>query len=690
MANFCLPKPAVDKFTAALRSGKIDPYKLRDMTPEERRGIFEGIVGKEGAKQVNAEFEARTLLKNQNLAYTNWAKKVAGITPEIRRDLIAKVQRLDHILSPEEEKPFLQDLASQRLGVGVTQEEAKNISDLSHSVTEGEAKAKSDGTFDSKSDRLQYGMAKVHLENYVNSLKIAARNPKTKNPVKLAGRGLKGTPGFLTSSLSTLDNSFFGRQGVKNLLNPRTTDIWVKDFVKSFGDIGRELTRGKKADGALDLTKADIYSRPNALNGKYRLLGKEAGLEALTEEAYPSHAPEKIPLFGRLFKASEAAYNGGALRMRADIADRLIERAEKQGINTKSREEMKGIGTLVGSMTGRGSFGRGTPTNTAGKWLFSPKFLKANVNTLTLHAFDKNATAFTRKEAAKNLAGIVSSVSSVLALAHALDPKSVELDPRSTHFGKIKVFGHWTDITGGEGALLTLAARTLPTYQKGHQSSLPGLLPNNTGFFTKSASGNISDETSGKYGAQNAVDTVVNFFTGKAAPIPSTVAQIYQGKNYNQQTPTPKNIAQGTLEPISIQNIGQLKDKGNADLLGSLIADGLGFSVTSNPQTNKNNLPQASKAAQDTLAKANYTVPKLDTQQRGKSLTPQQYQKLTTDTSNNFVAAVNKARSDAAFTHYTAAQQKSSLSSSMTKAKNKALDNLHIAKPPRTAKVRSY
>lgn len=687
MATFCLPKQAVDKFTDALRSGKIDPYKLRDMTSDERRAIFKDIVGENGAKQVNAEFEAKTLLKNQNLAYTSWAKKVAGITPETRRDLISKIQRLDHVLSPEEEKPFLQDLASQRLGVGVTQEEAKNISDLSHAVTEGEAKAKPDGTFNSKSERLQYGMSKVKLENYVNDLKLAAKNPKTKNPIKLAGKAFKGTPGFLTSSLSTLDNSFFGRQGIKTLLNVRTSPTWVKGFVKSFGDIGREL--GGKGD-ALDLIKADIYSRPNALNGNYRLLGKDAGLEALTEEAYPSHAPEKIPILGRLFKASEAAYNGGALRMRADLADRFIKIAGKQGLNVKDKDEMKGIGTLVGSMTGRGSFGRGVPSNSTGKWLFSPKFLKANVNSLTLHAADKNATKFTRKEAAKNLLGIVTSVAGVLGVAHAINPKSVELDPRSTHFGKINVFGHWTDITGGEGALLTLAARTLPTYQKGHKSSLPGLLPNNTGFFTKSASGNLSDETSGAYGAQNALDTVVNFFTGKAAPIPSTIAQIYQGKNYNQQTPTPKNIAQGTLEPISIQNVGQLKDKGNADLVGSLIADGLGFSVTSNPQTNKNNLPKANPDVQSTLEKANYTVPKQGTQQRGKDLDPKQYQQFVDNTNQNFIQAVNKARSDPSFQKYSATQQKTSLSDSMTKAKNKALDSIHVAKPKRAAKVKAY
>lgn len=683
--NFCLPPDAVNKFKNALVSGKIDPEKLANMTSDERRAFFESITGKENAKGVNALFESKLLLKNKQQGYVTWAKKVAGMNPEVRRDLLARIQKMDErVLNPSEEQTFLKDLAEHKLGIGVSQDEAKNIATMSKTVQDLEAKAKPDGTFSSESDRLAYGMSKVHLENYINDLKTGSRFTKTYNPLKLAGRAIKGTPGFLTSSLATFDNSFFGRQGVKTLLNIRTSNIWVKDFLKSWKDIGRELTKGKNSDGALDLLKADIYSRPNALNGNYRRLGKEGGLEALTEEAYPSHAPEKIPLFGRLFKASEAAYNGGALRMRADLADRFIKAAEKQGLDPKNAEDMKGIGTLIGSMTGRGNLGRGIPTNTAGKWLFAPKFLKANLNTLTLHALDKNATAFTRKEAAKNLLGIITTVGSALTIAHALNPKSVELDPRSTHFGKINIFGHWTDITGGMGSMLTLATRLVPTYSKGHQSSLPGLLPNNIGFFSKSASGNLNDETSGKYGAQTALDTATNFLTGKAAPVPSTIFQIWNGKNYNQQTPTPKNIAGNVLVPISIQNIGQLNDKSNADRLGSLIADGLGFSVTQNPTVNKNNLPNASKSLVDALNNAQYTISKPSQQQRGVNLDPQKYQQFVSDRNNRFTQAVQNALKS------NQALDKKRLDTTMTKATAQALNDLHIAKPKKAKAAKAY
>lgn len=679
MALVCLPKQGVDAFTKALKDGTIDPFKLNKMTSDERRKVFESIVGKDGAEHVNSQFESKMLLKNQKLAYTSWAKKVAGITPEVKRDMISRIEKLDHVLNPDEKSMFLKDLATSRLGFGVTDKEAKNISDLSHAISDAKAKVKPDGTFANKNDRLAYGMSKVHMENYVNDLKLAGRRAPSKNPAVLVGRGIKGTPGFLTSTLATMDNSYFGRQGVKALLNGRTSGLWAKGFLKSWGDIGRELTRKGSSVDALDLTKADIYSRPNALNGNYDRLGKDAGLGALTEEAFPSHAPEKIPLLGRLFKASEAAYNGGALRMRADLADRFINIAEKQGLNPKNKEDMKGIGTLVGSMTGRGSLGHGVPSNTAGHWLFAPKFLKANFNSLTLHAFDKNATSFTRKEAAKNMFGMIASVGSVLAIAHQLNPKSVELDPRSTHFGKINVFGHWTDITGGQGALLTLAARLLPTTSGGK-----------LGFYSKSSSGNINQENSAKYGTQTGVDTLASFVTGKAAPIPSTIAQLWTGQNYNQQTPSAKNIAQNTLEPISIQNIGQLKDKGNADALGSMILDGLGFSVTSNPGKNAASLPGASRQVQDTLSNAKYSVPTLSPSEYGKNLNSQQYKQFSQDTQNRFIQAVQKARASSEFQGYTPAQQKRSLSNSMTKAKAAALKDMGLKKPKAAKPVKSF
>lgn len=666
---------AREKFKNALRDGTVDPYKLNKMTSEERHAVFSKLVGKDAGHEVNAAFEGKMLLKNQKFAYTAWAKKVAGITPETRRDLMARISKMDHVLSPAEEQGFLKDLAAKKLGIGVTQDEAKTISNLSHAITEGEAKAKPDGTFSTRGDAKNYGDAKTDLEDYINELKLKSRNPSTKNPIQLLGRGVKGAPGFLKSSLSTLDNSFFGRQAIKTLMNPRTTDIWVKNFAKSWVDIGKEL----KGVDAMRFIKSDIYSRPNAINGKYR--AGNYGLDVLHEEAFPSHAAAKIPLLKNLYKASESAYNGGALRMRADLADRFIKIAEKQGINTLDREQARGIGTLIGEMTGRGSLNsRNSWTNSL---LFSPKFLKANFDGLTLHAFDKSATTFTRKEAAKNMAGVVMSTAALLGIVDKLAPGSVEFDPRSSHFGKIKLHGNWVDVTGGQGALLTLAVRTLvPTKQNG-----------NWGLYTKNNKGQVNNLLTRKYGANNALDIVNNFWEGKLAPTPGILRDVWTQDTYQGTKPTIKGEIAGATTPISIQTYNQLKDSGKASTLAGMIADGLGFSVTTPNNINagnKQNLPGASKEVLQTLNNAQYKVSDLETSQRGKNLDPQQYKQFLNNTNKNFVQAINNAQADPTFKNYSPAQQKASLSSSLSKAKGRALDDLNIPKPPKTPKVKSY
>src|SRR5260221_63202 len=112
--SFCLPKFATDAFKAKLVDGSIDPQKLADMSSEERHAFLADIVGESNAKGVNALFESKLLLKNQQQGMITWAKSVAGMKPEVLKDIVSKIQRLDTILSPTDAHHFLQDLASQK------------------------------------------------------------------------------------------------------------------------------------------------------------------------------------------------------------------------------------------------------------------------------------------------------------------------------------------------------------------------------------------------------------------------------------------------------------------------------------------------------------------------------------------------------------------------------------------------
>lgn len=570
---WCLIKQYADAFRKALRDGTIDPVKMAEMTSLQRREFLAKYVGNENAQNVNALFESKLLLKNQQAGMIAWAKKVAGITPQKRSDLITRIERMERVLDPAEGEQFLNDLASARLKIEVTQEEAKNIMDLSREITKAKESADQNGIFPSEEMRLKYGAAKVAMENYINDLKLASQKITFKEaPVRKAMQLLMDIPSAAKSLKSSFDNSFWGRQGLPVLLNIRTSDIWVKNFMKSWTDIAKEL----KGQDAINAVKADIYSRPNAINGKYKAGGY--GLDVLSEEAYPSALPEKIPLLKRLYRASQSAYNGAALRLRADLADRFIAKAEGQGINMLDPEQARGVGHLVGAMTGRGSLGKAeTLAKEINVILFSVKLLKSNFDKVTALQFDKQATPFAKAEAAKNLASTIFFVGAVMALANLFDDDMVDEDPRSTNFGRLKLFGHWVDITAGMAGLVTLASRLIPTVHDGEW-----------GFWYKSGTGKWTRLSTGKYGEMTALDVFENFFEGKLAPVAAVVRDAWTGTDFDGNPLTVTGVAEDVTIPLPLENFNQLrKDPETSFLLGSVLLDMLGFSTSTSIVTNE-------------------------------------------------------------------------------------------------------
>lgn len=579
MAGFCLPKASAEDFIKKLKDGTINPEKLIEMTSSERRAFFQKIVGEDSARAVNALFESKLLLKDQKAGLVSWAKKVGGITEEVRRDIISKIERMETALKAGDEADFLEDLASKKLGTDVTFEEAQNIVDGVKAVQEAKAAIPEDAPLRSP-ERIEYGLKFSAFKDYVDNLKLEGEALSWKEWATKPSEMFMSLAGTTKSILSSMDNSFFGRQGIKMMYtNP---DIWIKNFVKSWGDIAKEAggidtTKGfihnlSRGINAMDAIRADVYSRPNALNGKYDNMKLDIGT---AEEAFPSSFPEKIPLLGRLYNASQSAFTGGAYRMRADYADRLIAKAEDFGVNMKDPSQAQGIGMLVNSMTGRGNIGR---LNTIGKEInaavFSIKFLKSNLDTLTAHRLgygvpEGPGRAFVRRQAAYNLAKIVAGTSAILFTANQLWPGSVNWDPRSTDFGKIRIGKHTIDVTGGMGSIATLASRITPTQHKGKW-----------GFWYQSKSGAWTDLTKGDFGQQDAVDVIDNFWQGKLSPIAGVARDVWRGEDFDGNKPTPESVAVGLGTPIPLQNVQQLREPDMAKALSLLLLDNLGFSVS--------------------------------------------------------------------------------------------------------------
>lgn len=602
---FCLPKFNADKFIEALKSGKIDPQKLIDMTSEERRAFLEPIVGADNVHEVNAQLESKLLLQDQKAGLVNWAKKITGITEATRTDILSKISRMTNVLDPVNERAFLQDLAAKKLGADVTYDEASTIVKKSQEVQaaknsydpkQAETDLKADpqnrnAGWKSEDARLSYGKKIVDFQKYIGELKSKDR---------VSNFSLKSTPikaftafsGLVKSLNATLDNTFFGRQGLKTLFTD--PGVWADNIAKSFGDIKDEVTKTKTDIDPIDAIKAEVFSRPNAMNGNYSRMGLAIGIDS--EEAFPSSLPEKVPLLGRLYNASKTAFDGAALRMRADLADRIIPNVENAGIDLKTAEDPKGVGELVNSMTGRGSLGKfGVLDKEVNVALFSIKLLKSQFDTLLKPAqivtdAARNATGifpvertpveeFVKKQAAVNLAKIVTGMSAILFTANMLYPGSVEFDPRSSKFGKIKIGSHTIDISAGLGSIVTLAARITPT----KHGDTGGLFTHGIGFWSKSAAGNFTDLTAGKYGQQSAWDVINDFWAGKLSPVASILHDMWTGSTYSYTKPTLGGEAANLVTPLPLQTFEQLQEPNNATALGLMIASELGFSVSTTP-----------------------------------------------------------------------------------------------------------
>ena len=574
---FCLPPQYVEKMKTAISSGRLNPEKLNNMTSAQRREFLSGIVGKENAKEVNLLFEKKLLLKNQEKAMTDWARETTGMSKEAKEKTLEKIKKTyaekkRRLENPKENEKFLNeitsDVYSKKMNTDITLNEAQNITELSSDVIKYREKLKSDFTWNTKQDGINYGASKVAFENYTNALRSdALKRPllAPTSPAKIiedAYIAFNFIADNSRSLLATFDNSFWGRQGIKVAFDPRFTGKWAKNFAKSFKDIGQTLKSGnKKGDAIIDATKAEIYSRKNYLNGRYEL-GKKLDIKGMEEE-FPTSFPSRIPVLGRFFKAAEVAYEAGAMRLRADVADAMYMMAEKVGRDLKNKVTVGDINLTVNSITGRGALPVGEEYQAiANKAFFSIKFLKANLDTLMSPlALLKDPTSFAKQQAAKNLLSIVSVVGSILGIAKALDPDSVSFDPRSTNFGKIKIGDTRFDITGGMSSIITLVSRIAT------QASTSSV----TGKVTKLGEG---------YGAPTGMDVFWNFVNNKFSPIASVISDLVQQETFEGDKPSITSIAKGLTVPIIMQELASSsQNEKSANLMLILISEALGVSA---------------------------------------------------------------------------------------------------------------
>ena len=586
MAKWCLTAESEKNLRDALRE-EGNPLKMVTRTSEERLAWFSKYVGPDNAKQINALFESKLLLKNQVQGFKSFVKQMGG-PKRVQLDFIGKVNKLTTALSNAEVNQYLGDYVAKKLGLQVTEEEFKTISDLSAKI--GDLSKGFDVKnlkWENPGEATLKGATQVILEKYVGEIKSGGsgvipavkerlgqyKEEFGKNGIRATGNlvldSAKALADTSTELVASFDDSLFGRQGIFTLLTGHPL-IWGKSCAKSFSDIVRTFG-GQKTSEAL---MAQIYGDPLYMNGEY----KKAGIIDQNEEQFPTSWPEKLSeigrqnlltktvtaplwLFGKGIEASAAAFKNGSLRMRTELYTMMRNAKVSHGIEMTD-EQIKGTGTVVNSMLAKGALGRSAQNPIVRLMMWAPRMLKADLDILTAHAFSDIPSA-DRKTALGNLLKIVAITAIIEAIANKNNPKSTEFDPRSSDF--LQLNGS-TGFLRGIPQLITLMARLITGQYKNNKGQIINYEPG--------------------IGKRSRLDAVYSFLRGKAPPSTGAVYDWLAGSDYNGNPPTLSSSLLQHEVPISIQNLIKVRQTPTIDNALGAVSDFFGLNSNLNPKPN--------------------------------------------------------------------------------------------------------
>jgi hypothetical protein len=267
--------------------------------------------------------------------------------------------------------------------------------------------------------------------------------------MRTAGYQLANIP---RSIMSSFDFSAPLRQGIFFIGRPKQ---FFGAFRKMFGQFGRERIFQAAQEEIIRRPTYDLMVKGRlALTEMGRFLGKR-------EERFMAQWGERIPIIGRGVRASGRAYTGFLNKLRADVFDDLIGKADKLGLNPKANMDLvKQIANFINVGTGRGSLGNlERAAVSLNSFFFSPRLVASRL-TLLNPVYYVNLDPFVRKEALKSLFTFAGVGLTTLGLAKAAGAE-VGTDLRSTDFGKIKIGNIRIDPWGGFQQYIVTACRVI-------------------------------------------------------------------------------------------------------------------------------------------------------------------------------------------------------------------------------------
>ena len=482
--------------------------------------------------------------------------------PRIPIELDEEGQKLQNAFDLAREKYK----AAQAVANIITEEEVRIIAQLAKDAADRklvmENSERRQESHPATKTELEYGIALSMFLEYVNDLKAEAKKRTFRqvlkdylsNPVDF----ISDFAGSLKAAKASLDNSFHLRQGLPTFLKAITghvpsAKVWWDTFIKSWKIMWQTLHKQKVMRGLF----AEMVSDPD-----YELLKKSKVALNVIEEEIPVDIPSRIPLLGMLFRMGENAFVGSARYMRYRLAKEYLRVWRKSGKELNKRE-LESLGRLSNSQTGRGDIAsKSQKPGLLNNLFWSPRNLRAYIDILTLHLFDRDFSAFARKQAAINLLHYISGAAMILAMAKWIDDDSVTWDSNSSDFGKIRVGDTRFSVGGGLTVLVVLASRLVSRK------------------FTSATTGKTRSIDTRRFGAIGGKELIFNFMENKFSPAAQLAFSLLDQASFEGDELRIPQMVDDALTPLIIQNVFETGSSDDAaNVLAALIAEALGVNV---------------------------------------------------------------------------------------------------------------
>lgn len=284
---------------------------------------------------------------------------------------------------------------------------------------------------------------------------------------------------------------------------------------------------------AIDL---QTLNQPEVVNARAAklYLAEEGAKLSRKEEIFASKWADKIPLVRNFNNAGRVFLNKVRFDVWKNLRDRLPE-------ITPERDAQ--LAMFVNEATGRGTLGFAEPVAVPlSRILFSPRFLSSRIQLLVGHSLWGGDMA-TRRIISTQYAKALISLGIFYTLMSQMkdkkgQPATIEKDPRSSDFGKIKVGNTRVDPLAGIAQVIVFGART---------STLE----------VKTARGKMLSLQSGKFGARKLSDVATSFGRSKLHPIPGAIVNLFDGTDLGGNQANIGNQSANFVTPMTYVDIYQ-------------------------------------------------------------------------------------------------------------------------------------